>query len=90
VEPAHGDVAAVSHDGTGLFRGVPSPFDAVRYHSLAAVEVPDCLRVTAWSEDGVVQGVEHRTLPLCGVQFHPESVLTAHGARLVENFLDRR
>ena len=90
VEPAHGDVASVTHDGTGLFEGVPSPFEAVRYHSLAAVELPDCLRVTARSEDGVVQGVAHRSLPLAGVQFHPESVLTQHGARLVRNFLEGR
>ena len=90
VEPAHGDVAAVTHDGTGLFDGVPSPFEVVRYHSLAAVEVPDCLRVTARSGDGVVQAVAHRSLPLRGVQFHPESVLTRHGARLVENFLEGR
>jgi anthranilate synthase/aminodeoxychorismate synthase-like glutamine amidotransferase len=90
VEPAHGDVASVTHDGTGLFEGVPSPFEAVRYHSLAAVELPDCLRVTARSEDGVVQGVTHRSLPLAGVQFHPESVLTQHGARLIANFLEAR
>ena len=90
VEPAHGEVVAVTHDGTGLFDGIPSPVDVVRYHSLAAVHVPDCLRVTARSEDGVVQGVAHRTLPLQGVQFHPESVLTRHGARLVENFLEGR
>jgi anthranilate synthase/aminodeoxychorismate synthase-like glutamine amidotransferase len=87
VEPAHGEVALVAHDGTGLFEGIPSPFEAVRYHSLAAVEVPDVLRVTARAEDGIVMGVEHRALPLVGVQFHPESVLTAHGARLVANFL---
>ena len=90
VEPAHGDVASVTHDGTGLFEGVPSPFEAVRYHSLAAVELPDCLRVTARSEDGVVQAVTHRSLPLAGVQFHPESVLTQHGARLIANFLEAR
>jgi anthranilate synthase component 2 len=90
IEPAHGDVASVTHSGTGLFDGVPSPFEVVRYHSLAAVEVPDCLRVTACSEDGVVQAVAHRSLPLSGVQFHPESVLTRHGARLVENFLEGR
>jgi anthranilate synthase component II len=90
VEPAHGEVAEVTHDGTGLFDGIPSPFEVVRYHSLAAVEVPECLRVTARSSDGVVQAVAHRSLPLRGVQFHPESVLTAHGARLVANFLEGR
>ena len=91
VEPAHGEVAAVSHDGTGAFAGLPSPFDAVRYHSLAALDVPDALDVTAWCDgpDGrVVMGVAHRTRPLWGVQFHPESVLTRHGARLVGNFLE--
>lgn len=90
VEPAHGEVARVSHDGAGLFDGIPSPFEAVRYHSLAAVAVPECLRVTARSEDGVVQGVAHRALPLSGVQFHPESVLSQCGARLVANFLEGR
>ena len=87
VEPAHGEVDWVTHNGTRLFEGVPSPFEVVRYHSLAAVEVPDVLRVTARSSDGTVMGVEHRSLPLTGVQFHPESVLSTHGARLVENFL---
>ncbi|MFL6022549.1 MAG: anthranilate synthase component II [Marmoricola sp.] len=86
VTPAHGDVAQVDHDGTGVFAGLPQGFDAVRYHSLAATLVPDALRVTA-SADGVVMGVVHRTLPLHGVQFHPESVLTEHGAPLVANFL---
>lgn len=90
IEPAHGEVASVTHEGTGLFVGIPSPFDVVRYHSLAAVAVPDCLEVTARSEDGVVQAVAHRSLPLQGVQFHPESVLTGHGARLVQNFLEGR
>ena len=92
VEPAHGVVATVVHDGTGVFAGVPSPFGAVRYHSLAAVEVPECLRVTAWTDDEhrVVMGVEHTELPLSGVQFHPESVLTEHGHRVVANFLSRR
>ncbi|WP_148573145.1 anthranilate synthase component II [Nocardioides caldifontis] len=90
VEPAHGEVATVTHDGAGLFSGIPSPVRVVRYHSLAAVEVPPELRVTATSEDGVVMGVEHRTLPLAGVQFHPESVLSEHGERLVANFLEPR
>jgi anthranilate/para-aminobenzoate synthase component II len=90
VEPAHGEVATVTHDGTGLFDGVPSPFPAVRYHSLAAVAVPPVLRVTARSDDGLVMAVAHRTLPLSGVQFHPESVLSEHGARIVANFLAAR
>jgi anthranilate synthase component II len=88
VEPAHGDVAAVDHDGRGVFAGLPSPFDAVRYHSLGALEVPGCLEVSATS-GGVVMGLRHRTLPLEGVQFHPESILSEHGAALVANFLER-
>jgi anthranilate synthase component II len=88
VEPAHGEVATVDHDGAGVFRGVPSPFLAVRYHSLAATAVPDDLLVTATSDDGTVMGLRHRTRPLEGVQFHPESVLSEHGRRLVANFLD--
>ena len=91
VEPAHGEVARVRHDGHPLFDGVPSPFDAVRYHSLAALSVVDPLVETAWCEgvDGpVVMGVAHREKPLWGVQFHPESILTAHGERLVRNFLE--
>jgi anthranilate synthase component II len=85
--PAHGRVSAVTHDGRGVLRGLPSPFAAVRYHSLAAVAVPACLEVTATSEDGVVMGVRHRDRPQEGVQFHPESVLSEHGRRLVGNFL---
>ncbi|MFL6157599.1 MAG: anthranilate synthase component II [Marmoricola sp.] len=86
VEPAHGEVADVDHDGTGVFAGLPQGFAAVRYHSLAATAVPDVLRVTA-TADGVVMGVVHRDLPLHGVQFHPESILSEHGSRLVANFL---
>ncbi|GAA5106396.1 hypothetical protein GCM10023339_03300 [Alloalcanivorax gelatiniphagus] len=85
--PAHGDVASVRHDGAGVFEGLPQDFAAVRYHSLGAVDVPEALVATAWSEDGVVMAVRHRTLPLEGVQFHPESVLSEHGAALVRNFL---
>lgn len=91
--PAHGEVALVNHDGQGVFRGLPQDFRAVRYHSLQAVTLPDCLDATAacagsW-EDGpwVVMGVRHRDLPLEGVQFHPESVLSEHGEALVRNFL---
>jgi anthranilate/para-aminobenzoate synthase component II len=86
--PAHGEVARIEHDGRGVFRGVPQGFAAVRYHSLAALSVPDCLEVTARvAGSGVVMGVRHRTLPLEGVQFHPESILSEHGAALVRNFL---
>jgi anthranilate synthase/aminodeoxychorismate synthase-like glutamine amidotransferase len=86
VEPAHGEVASIEHDGRGVFAGLPSPMTAVRYHSLAAVAVPSALEVTA-TAGGVVMGVRHRTLPLEGVQFHPESILSEHGDRLVANFL---
>ena len=87
VDPAHGEVTQVTHDGTGVFRGLPYPVAMVRYHSLAAVEVPEVLRVTALA-GSVVMGVAHRDLPLHGVQFHPESILSEHGARLVANFLE--
>ena len=92
VTPAHGDTARVQHDGSLLFGGIPSPFTAVRYHSLAAVAVPDVLVETAWcdGEDGrVVMGVAHREKSLWGVQFHPESILTEHGATMVANFLEQ-
>jgi len=90
VRPAHGELAAVSHVGRGLFAGLPQRFTVVRYHSQAAVAVPASLDVTAWCDDDgarVVMGVEHRTRPLHGVQFHPESILTEYGERLVANFL---
>lgn len=87
VEPAHGEVAAVTHSQAPEFAGIPSPFTAVRYHSLAATSVPPMLEVTARSEDGVVQGVRHRDLPIIGVQFHPESILSEYGAELIANFL---
>jgi anthranilate synthase/aminodeoxychorismate synthase-like glutamine amidotransferase len=90
VPPAHGDVARIRHDGAGVFAGLPQSFAAVRYHSLAALALSADLVATAWSEDGVVMGVRHRTLPLEGVQFHPESVLSACGAELVANFLGAR
>ena len=90
ITPAHGEVAVVSHDGTGVFEDVPNPFSAVRYHSLAAVALPDVLVADAWCDtDGgpVVMGVAHREKPLWGVQFHPESILTEHGETMLRNFL---
>jgi len=87
VRPAHGEVASVEHDGSGVFAGLPSPFRAVRYHSLAAVRVPAVLTVTATDHDGTVMGVRHVSRPLEGVQFHPESVLSEHGRGLVATFL---
>lgn len=89
--PMHGRLSTVCHDGTGLFRGIPSSFPAVRYHSLAVdARLPACLSPTAHSEDGVIMALAHRSLPRYGVQFHPESVGTAFGACLVANFLDLR
>ncbi len=83
----HGKTSPVRHDGAGVFEGLSNPFVATRYHSLAAVGLPDVLKPCAWSEDGVVQGVRHRTLYVHGVQFHPESVLTVEGKALLRNFL---
>ncbi|MET0838075.1 MAG: aminodeoxychorismate/anthranilate synthase component II [Marmoricola sp.] len=88
IEPAHGEVVQVTHTGAGVLAGIPSPFEAVRYHSLAALAIPDVLEVTA-SDGEVVMAVRHRTLALEGVQFHPESILSEHGAALVANFLGR-
>jgi anthranilate synthase/aminodeoxychorismate synthase-like glutamine amidotransferase len=83
----HGKSSPVDHDGKGVFRGLPVPFEAGRYHSLAALQVPDVLEVTARTPDGEVMGVRHRELPIEGVQFHPESVLTPLGPDLGRNFL---
>ena len=87
--PMHGKTSAVTHSGTDIFAGLPSPFIANRYHSLMVARegLPECLVVTAESEDGVVQGIAHRELPLYGVQFHPESIATEHGHALLRNFL---
>jgi anthranilate synthase/aminodeoxychorismate synthase-like glutamine amidotransferase len=83
----HGKSSRVSHDGKGVYRGLPAEIEAGRYHSLAAVAVPEGLEVTARTEDGEVMGVRHRSYPIEGVQFHPESVLTPLGPQLAENFL---
>lgn len=89
-EPRHGKVSAMTHTGTGLFKDIPSPFQATRYHSLTLdpSTIPDCLEVTARSEDDVIQAIAHRTLPVHGVQFHPESIASEHGHKLIKNFLD--
>ena len=86
----HGKSSPIEHDGKGVFTGLPGGFEAGRYHSLAALRVPDDLEVTARTPDGEVMGVRHRALPIEGVQFHPESVLTPLGPRLGRNFLERR
>jgi anthranilate synthase/aminodeoxychorismate synthase-like glutamine amidotransferase len=83
----HGKSSPVEHDGRGVFAGLPASFEAGRYHSLAATRVPDDLEVTARTPDGEVMGVRHRALPIEGVQFHPESVLTPLGPQLARNFL---
>jgi anthranilate synthase component II len=87
-ELLHGKASAVRHDGSGLFRGLPEPLDAGRYHSLAATRLPDALEATAFSDDGEVMAVRHRELPVVGVQFHPESVLTPDGPAMARNFLE--
>ncbi len=87
----HGKTSPIEHDGDGVFRGLPSPFEATRYHSLVIEEAscPDVLRVTARSSDGEIMGVRHCSLPVEGVQFHPESILTEVGKPLLANFLER-
>jgi len=88
----HGKISRVHHSGEGVFRGLPTPYDATRYHSLAIerASCPDELEVTAWTEDGEIMGVRHRSLPVEGVQFHPESILTQHGHALLRNFLNEK
>jgi anthranilate synthase component 2 len=87
----HGKTSEISHEGKGVFRGLPSPFVATRYHSLVVRRdsVPEELEITAQTSDGLVMGLSHRSLPIVGVQFHPESILTTEGARLVANFVER-
>ncbi len=87
----HGKTSSISHLGLGVFRGLPSPFTATRYHSLSIRRstLPECLEATAESEDGEIMGVRHRSLAVEGVQFHPESFLTEHGHALLRNFLQR-
>ena len=87
VAPVHGKALPVRHDGSGLFDGLPSPFAATRYHSLAVTELPLALIANAWSEDGIVMGLRHPTEPIYGVQFHPESVASEQGAALAHNFV---
>jgi anthranilate synthase component II len=88
--PMHGKLSAIHHNGGGVFAGLPSPFPATRYHSLILRrdDLPDCLEVTAWTEDGIIMGLRHKEHPLQGVQFHPESIMTETGKALLENFLN--
>ena len=88
-EIVHGKMGAMKHTGKGLFAGLPSPFEATRYHSLVVDRptLPDCLEITAELEDGTIMGLQHRELPIHGVQFHPESIRSEHGHQLLQNFL---
>lgn len=88
-ELMHGKTSMIHHLGVGVFKGLPNPFRATRYHSLVIerASLPDCLEITAWTDDGEIMGVRHRTLAVEGVQFHPESILSEHGHALLRNFL---
>ena len=85
----HGKVSPVHHNNVGVFKDMPNPITCTRYHSLAVERetLPDCLEITAWTEDGEIMGLRHKTLPVEGVQFHPESILTEHGHDMLKNFL---
>ncbi|WP_166415816.1 anthranilate synthase component II [Cochlodiniinecator piscidefendens] len=89
-EIVHGKMGTMHHDATGVFSDLPSPFEATRYHSLTVERetLPDCLEVNAWLEDGTIMGLRHKALPIHGVQFHPESIASEHGHKLLQNFLD--
>lgn len=87
--PMHGKLSPVQHNGTDIFAELPSPFQATRYHSLVVEPgtLPETLAATAWTQDGVIMGLRHRNLPVFGVQFHPESIASEHGHKILENFL---
>jgi len=89
-EIVHGKMGTMHHTGKGLFKGLPTPFAATRYHSLTVEResLPDCLEITAELDDGVIMGLQHKTLPIHGVQFHPESIRSEHGHQMLQNFLD--
>jgi len=88
VAPVHGKIGPVRHQAAGLFQGLPSPLQVARYHSLALAALPDDLVATAWSDDGVIQGVAHRLAPVHGVQFHPESIGSEHGHVILRRYLE--
>ena len=89
-EIRHGKTSMIHHEGKGVLKGLPSPFEAIRYHSLVVYPetLPDCLEVTAWTDNGLVMGLRHKEFPVEGVQFHPESIMTPQGKPLLQNFLD--
>ncbi len=89
-EIKHGKSSSIHHDGKGIFQGLVNPFPAIRYHSLAVMRdnLPDCLEVSAWTENGLIMGLRHRRFPVEGVQFHPESIMTGVGKDLLRNFLE--
>ena len=89
-EIVHGKMGAMHHTGKSLFKGLPSPFEATRYHSLVVerASLPECLEITAELDDGTIIGRQHRSLPIHGVQFHPESIASEHGHKMLQNFLD--
>ena len=89
-KPMHGKISEITHTGEGVLAGIESPFKATRYHSLTVDpdSLPDCLKITAESDDGVIQGLSHKEFPIHGVQFHPESIASEHGHQLIQNFLD--
>ncbi len=87
----HGKTSLVSHDGSPLYEGLSNPFEATRYHSLVVERetLPDCLRITSWTADGIIMGLRHKVYPVEGIQFHPESILTFEGKKMLANFLKR-
>ena len=89
-EIMHGKTSLIHHDGKGVFRGIPNPFEAIRYHSLAVYsqDLPDCLEVSAWTDKGIIMGLRHKEYPVEGVQFHPESIVTVVGKDVLRNYLD--
>ena len=90
-EIMHGKTSMVHHDGKGVFKGLPDPFEAIRYHSLAVYkeDLPDSLEVTAWIDNGIIMGLRHKEHPIEGIQFHPESIMTPVGKDLLQNYLDQ-
>ena len=92
VKEFHGKQSLIAHDGTGIFQGIESPIQVARYHSLAVQKdsLPECLVVTAETEDGEIMAMRHKDYPVAGLQFHPESIYTQHGKRMIENFLNGR